>query len=93
MRIGHHTAPVDESAQAIPSSCSVKKLTSGVPREEEISGEWSSPMLLPTTNSPPFVFMSLGFSPYAAARLALDTTSLLLNLYPTPATQPPPEKE
>jgi hypothetical protein len=86
---GPHTAPVDESAQAIPPR-TMKKLTSGVPREEQIPGEWSSPELLPTTDSPPFV--SPGFSPYAAARLALDTMSLSPNLYPTPVTQPPPEK-
>ena len=86
--VGHYTAPVDESAQAIPPR-TMKKLTSGVPREEQISGEWSSPELLPTTNIPPFV--SPGFSPYATA-MALDTMSLSPNLHPTPATQPPPEE-
>jgi hypothetical protein len=88
--VSHHTAPVNESIQAIPSSRTMEKLTSGVPREEQISGDWSSPKLLPTTNSPPFV--SPGFSPYAAARLALDTMSLSQILHPTSAIQPPPEK-
>ena len=87
--VGHHAAPVDESDQAIPPR-TMKKLTSGVPREGQIPGEWSSPELLPTANIPSFV--SPGVSPYAAARLALDTMSLSPNLYPTTVTQPPPEK-
>jgi hypothetical protein len=88
---GHYTALVDEAARTIPSSRTMKKPTSSVLREEQISGEWSSPKLLPTANSLPFV--SPGFSPFAAATLALDTMSLSPNLFcPTPAAQPPPEK-
>jgi len=81
--VGHYTAPVDQVAQGIASHQTTKILSPDLPGVEKTSGKWSSPKLLPSTNTGPFV--SPGISPSADARLAMDAMTFLPDFVQTDA--------